>query len=728
MDPAASPSTPPPPPPETAVAPERRPRRRWWRIAGVLAFALALLVVVAPYALSLGFVRRGIENDLSEQLGTRCSLERLGFNWFSGFALEGLRIGNPPGFDQDQPMLQVRRLAGDLSLGQLLRGRIGVVGLMDGLEVRLDQDQQGVSNVERVLHKRSGGAVVVQRPGGGPPSRPDAEARFDLAGLRLDLKLSDALIEIRRQGQLLEALRSLSCEIKKEFGTQVVKVELDTRLSPTAGSTQEGRLLLHADVDAATNVAEAMISTAGLDLARWQPLAALFLEPGALTAMGGVTNGTLTVRMVGADDLTLGGDLTINQPHFAGALLRGMDVRSDKWTLSPNLAVQLGETGGVPSIRSDAFAVDLGFLRLSGMDATATGELLQGRSGLGCRYELDVDTLATFGGPMPDLLRNSGGRVTGKLALPLQGGPLPDASALTKQLVIAADVQLQRFALAGFELATLDATLDMRDGRVAAASGPRTRLNSGSLSLGFRSDVTNLDAIPLEIGFDWKDGKVGGEASQVLRYVVPLLAGLDERTADLAAGIDLSFSLRGPALKGEQQSWLQFLDQWSGGGRVSLRDGSVTPAPALRGLLQPLGSLLGAEHALGDGGRLSLDQVGGDFTLRQGTIEATKMRWLAKGREFGLAGKVRLDGGLDFGIDVSALLAAHRDGQRLLQLLGNQKLVAGLGGSVVSPSLGLPDPGKLLRGALQEPGALQREGGRLLQKTLDDLLGGRKKV
>lgn len=73
------------------------------------------------------------------------------------------------------------------------------------------------------------------------------------------------------------------------------------------------------------------------------------------------------------------------------------------------------------------------------------------------------------------------------------------------------------------------------------------------------------------------------------------------------------------------------------------------------------------------------------------------------------------------------MLAAHKDGQKLLQLLGNQKLVAGLGGSLVSPSLGLPDAGKLLRGALQDSGVLQKEGGRLLQKTLDDLLGGRKK-
>jgi hypothetical protein len=463
---------------------------------------------------------------------------------------------------------------------------------------------------------------------------------------------------------------------------------------------------------------DAAVETTGFDLARYQPIADAFLEPGALTQLEGIATGRLQVRTRGKTEVELGGDMAIESPRVAGALLRGMHVAAARWQLQPALRLAFGAPGELPTIDASNFAVDLGFARLQGIAGEALGEALGGQPGLGCRLDVDLDQLTEFGGPIPELLRSAGGRATGTVAVPLPAGPLPPWQSLLAGVVLDSDVRATSVRFAGFDLSALAGTLAMRGGELSLRTLEGTLLNTGPLALTVKSDLRALDTMPCDLAVVWRDGRVGGEASKALRYAVPVLAGLRE-SADFASRIDLRLDLEGPARRQPGQSWLQWLDRWSGGGDVALREGAFTPAPALAGLLS----------AFGQEQKLAIDSLAGGFTLQAGTLQAKAMRWLSKGREYVLGGKVGLDGALDFGLDVTAMLEQHRDGRAIAALLGDAKLVAGLTGTVDAPALGLPDLGKLLESAAKKQGRelLEKQGEEALKKAVESIFKRPKK-
>ncbi|MBK8101538.1 MAG: hypothetical protein IPK26_31035 [Planctomycetes bacterium] len=711
-------------PAATIPTPPAPPRRsRFLRNVLIAMFVLVGLVLLAP--MSLGLFRGQIEREMGKKLRTTCKLGGISFSWFSGFELADVEIGNAAGFDTSHPFLRLHSLRGDVGILTAMRGRFDLQGVANGLRIWLDQDENGRTNAEALLGRNmrfEGGDS-----GGGDRPGKNREQPFDLSRLRLDLELTEAGIEIRRSGQVLESLHDLTARVEKEYGTQTIRFDLTTKLAPTAGSTQDGELQVRANVDAATRVVDASMTTRQFDLSRYLPLAAVFLQPGDLTAVAGVANGALQVKASGTEQIELGGDLQVTAPRLAGALLRGMDVRAERWSLQPRANLRFGTDGAASVFSTAGTALDLGFLQVHGLDGEAQQQALAGQPGVACRYVLDIDQLASFGGPMPEFLRDCGSRLAGTASLPLAGGSLPDTTTIVQQLVAQAELTARSIRIGGFDLSALATTLSVQGGKVALTTAAGTQLNTGPLALTIRSDLQNLDAIPLTFELDWRGGRVAGQTAALIRYAVPLLAGLPENGADFAAAIDLQLGLRGPAVPGTGENWLQFLNRWSGNGSIALRDGGVTPAKSLAGLTAPLGSLLGPAGQLGDGNRLAFDSITSGFTMREGSIESKAMRWLAKGRDLGLAGTVHLDGRLDFGIDLTALLQQHRDGRRVAAVLGNKALLAGLSGTLDAPALGLPDPTKLLQSVLQNPGdLLQDEAGKLLQKGLEDLFGKKK--
>src|ERR1041384_1348966 len=189
---------------QPATSPPQRGKRRLLRWLAIGVIALLALALAAPHVLNLGFVRRQLADQLSDQLHARVELGDLGFGWFSGLTVGELTIHNPPGFAQDHPFLAMRSLRGDLSLTQLLRGRLDLSGRIEGLVVPPAQDAQGRSNAEAIAHART--------HSGQPPSA-------DTGDVRLDLTLADALVEVRRGGELLESLQ-LQGSLAKDFGSQ----------------------------------------------------------------------------------------------------------------------------------------------------------------------------------------------------------------------------------------------------------------------------------------------------------------------------------------------------------------------------------------------------------------------------------------------------------------------------------------------------------------------------
>ncbi len=713
----ASPNvTPPPPPPP--VQPKRR--RRWLRAGFVVLVALLSLVVAAPHVIAIDSVRQQIATGIGKELGVPCRIDRLGFSWFTGIAAEGIEIGNLAGFPTDHPLLRLRRFEGDLSLGQLVRGRFEVVGAVVGLQLFVDQHEDGTTNVSALGQRISRGASTsTSGTGSGRNGGRATVARSpDLDDIRLELQVRESSVEIRRDTQLLETLTDLSCAVTKPFGSQRVAIDLDTRLRPLTPNGQPGRLTGKFDANLVTTDIDALLTAAGLDLQRWQPLVDTF-APGGLTALGGLVNGTLTARLAGQRRLTIDGNLTVVGPELAGDLVRGMHVRSERWTLTPNLTAELGAAGKPPTLDATKCSIDLGFLQVRGLTNAATERLLAGAPGLGLAYTLDTDQLAAFGGPMPEWLHGTQGRVTGEVGVPF-GAEGIDLATLADRAVTTGDLRAPRLAFAGAQLENLQGHGELRDGQFTFTTTESTLLNQGGLTIDLRSNLRERNRLPTSLRVRWNGGRLQGGATTLLRYVVPMLAGLDAEGAQFTGLCDVAFELTGPALPTGEQNWLQMLNEWAGSGTLGLRQGTLSPAGALHGLLAPLGALPGLNNTLGDAGKLAIDSFSAPWTLRAGTLEVKAARWLAKGKAIGLSGTARLDGTLNYGFDFTALLQGHRDGDRVLNAIGGKLPAAKLIGTFAAPSLGLPDLTQVARNAVEQQ--VQTEGKELLRKALDELL------
>src|SRR5262249_17260919 len=144
--------------------------------------------------------------------------------------------------------------------------------------------------------------------------------------------------------------------------------------------------------------------------------------PGSWTALEGVVDGTLKVTASGEaakEQLSLGGDLTIAAPRIAGAVVHDLDIRAQRWQLHPELIIGSGK-GDERTLDSGRFTADFGFATVHGLPAAEAKSLLDGVTGFGFGFTLDVDALAAFTGLVPGSLQADGGKLQGTLAVPCE--------------------------------------------------------------------------------------------------------------------------------------------------------------------------------------------------------------------------------------------------------------------------------------------------------------------
>lgn len=539
--------------------------------------------------------------------------------------------------------------------------------------------------------------------------------------LQLDVGLADAQVELRRGNAVVESLTSLRCRLQKQPSTPI-QLTLDTQLAALP-DRPAGDAQLTASIDLRSSSVDASLSTTGLELTRLRPFLDASLAPGDLSALAGRLSGTCRAQIqdFASPAVQIDGQLVIANALARGALLQGMELRGERWTLTPKLRTSLASAsaGKLPQL-SEGFAIDLGCVSLRATEAT-------GRDAVAVAFAADLATLASFGGPIPAELRGTGATARGTATLPLRDGQLPPLAELPSLLIAQVDVGCGPLEASGFHLRDFLATAALQEGQLHVQSKPGSTLNQGPLQINLQADLRDPSTAVGELALHWQDGKVQGETAHVLSRFIPLLAGGQDDSARFDGKAGLQLALRGPLQKPATETWLAFANRWSGTGSVSLDQATVTPAPGLQGLMQPLGALIGPTVTLGANGKLLLDAFGGTFALERGGIEARTMRWLSKGKSLGLSGRIGLDGALGVGIDLRPLLQEHKDGKRVLQLLGEQPVEARLLGSLDNPSLRLPDLGKVLQNAITNPSeALQKQAEQLLRKGVFDLLNGRK--
>ncbi|MCB9877693.1 MAG: hypothetical protein H6835_08850 [Planctomycetes bacterium] len=663
----------------------------------MLLFLVMSTIALGPYAIGLRVVREGVAEEISKNLRAPCHIGQLSFSWFRGLAIGELVIDNPPGYPTERPSIRLERAVADFGLGSLFSDRPQVSVTLEGLHVFVEQKADGSTNLQdlapETTPKRSDPQSPESSPKPEPGSRPAPQELPQFAFV-----MKDCSVEVRRDGLLVEAMRALTVDAHSAGGTAPILVTAHTDLLA-------GELGVDAQIDGLGEAMTGKLVTKGLDLEKWRPLIDA-LMPEQLTALAGRIEGTVEMVTRG-DRIDVGGDLEVLDAHVAGPAVQDMDLRGARWKITPKLA--LGGPDG--DTDTSAFAIDLGFLTLQGAPSPGAGRAA-------FRYDLDVAALAEFGGPIPSLLKKTGSRISGDLQLPTKELP-QDAAGWIAALAANVNIAVKKLDVEGLELRDIGIDVKLSNSACTIGTLDSSKLAGGKLSLQLQLGLADLDRLPTTATLQWRGGELNGATANLLRFAVPLLSGLDASNAQVDGGVNLTLSLKGPAMKGEQQDWLGWLDGWSGDGSVGLLDTTFRPAGDLKGLIEPLGQF-SKGHSLGQDGKLRLDSFSAPFEVRKGTVQTTASEWLSKGEKVGLSGKVGFDGKVDYGIDLSQLLKGHKDGEKVLKALGGSLPKAKLTGTLDSPSLKLPELGDVAQKLLQQ------EGTDLLKKGLEDLFKKKK--
>jgi len=683
------------------VAPKKR--RLLLKVVLVAFCALVLLVLLLPYGLSLGFLKSKVTTAVNTNLRGECEVEDVSFSWFSGLSIKGVRVENPPEYPSDRPAIAMESMSADVSIGSLLFGTFLADAEIVGLEINVEQNADGTTNLQDLLpesESRSSEGPEAPEPNEPGGRRPRGEPNDDDAGLGFNFNLRDCAVTIRREGKILESLTDFNCEARS--ATDESDIHIDA-----GGKLLAGDLALKVHVDPTAETTDANLVTHGLNLNNWRPLLDAFM-PDQFTALTGTANGEISCAMHGDDKVELSGDLVIDGPRVAGPVVQDMDLSAKQWKITPVLA--LGDAA--TEIDASKFVIDLEWLHLKGKAPTKPGHVTLG-------YDLDVARLADFGGPIPELLKGSGSRLDGVITLPSNELPA-DAAGWITALITNADLKVKTLDLAGFKLSDVGLNIAMQDGALTLKTSESSKLDGGALIADISVDLNNLGSIPTSATLKWSGGKLTGGATETLRYVVPLFAGLDASAAQIIGDVNLDLNVTGPAMLKDGQSLLEWLDAWSGDGSIGLENTAFAPSKQLQGLLSPLGALSKGATPIADKGKLKVDGFSTPFSFNKGVVTSTGAKWSAAGQDIGLAGKAKFDGGMDYTIDFSGLLKGHKDGEKVLKALKGNLPKASLKGTVDDPSLGLP---KLENIASQ---LLESQGKDLLKKGLNSLFKKKK--
>ena len=166
--PAASPAAAP-----GAVPPRPKRWKRWLIIiAGSLVGLVLLLVLLTPVIVNR-LVRPKLVAALSAQLKAPVAIESASFSWFSGLAVEGVKVGNVPGEDAGE-LFTLAGVQADVSLPALLMGHIVLKRdlVFDSPQIRLVIHADGTTNVQALLANLGPAAPATSPASAAPAPKP----------------------------------------------------------------------------------------------------------------------------------------------------------------------------------------------------------------------------------------------------------------------------------------------------------------------------------------------------------------------------------------------------------------------------------------------------------------------------------------------------------------------------------------------------------------------------
>ncbi len=300
--------------PNPAPAPSA-PRPSAWRwpkrIAGVLVALLVVAYFVGPSIIA-GYARPRIEQAVADNVNGRAEIDSLSISWGGAVAIQGLKIV-PPG---DSAVLEVPSLTAQVSVRDVLDGRIVAKAVVEKPIVRVRREPDGRTNVDRLREKKSGTETA-----------PAAPADPPLPTVRLDLQIKGGTI-LFEDGAQSSRIEGLDCTIDLPALDQAGRFEASFTVAGGGSGKLISRLTLARDgkLDPTGSVEYALDAPA---LERLQTAVALFSDveklAGNLQAKGSYTLGRWP-EISGSDEWTLQG-LRVEGPAFGGDPLAFPEIR-----------------------------------------------------------------------------------------------------------------------------------------------------------------------------------------------------------------------------------------------------------------------------------------------------------------------------------------------------------------------------------------------------------------
>jgi len=511
-----------------------RRKPRWLRRLVIgMVLALLLLVIAGP-PLASGFIRRQIEVRGSEFIDGAVTLDELTLSANGKARLEGLTVTDANG----DVVVHLSSVKLDLGLRSLIRGRADVALLIEGAEIEIVRDAEGLWNFEELLGPDD--TDVDDEPGG---SEPLPREPLDIHGR---LEIVDSTIIVRSPDTSLE-LRDLHFTIGLDGPDQETAVRFDATLMGKKGSAG----VFHADVfvwpDAGPGLRIDDVSARDVDLAI---VAEALLLVGSPLEEGSTLSGTA--------DLVMRGRLADLDPETAFTLevdgsVHALDITmvgegSDPFTFQEDeatLEVRASGDGGGVEPRATA--------RLNGRDGRVAAEIAwDGAAETGLVVALDIDALEASAGLTPYLARvhpafasasafkgaNLGGVVSSRLEFRYDA-PLPLASFAAGADDTSTDEWLSTEKWSGTGSLTVDEGLVQTSelfGKLLEVFGEPANPSFSLKPLGFAVDAGRITYTqPWSWTIQGTEtqfvGSVGLDRSLDLNWVVPVTGALAEQNS-----------------------------------------------------------------------------------------------------------------------------------------------------------------------------------------------------
>ncbi|MGQ0614399.1 MAG: hypothetical protein ACT4PV_11740 [Planctomycetaceae bacterium] len=298
-------------------------RRRLRRTLLLGLACLLALVLAAPFATRLAFVRRIVEREVGAALGRPVALASLDAGWFSGIVLRGLRVSNLDGGYAATHLLEAPEVRVESSLLALLFGGGGVELVVRGATVELEESAGGGTNFDDLQSRLLSPAP---RPPDAPPAPPlkielrECRVRMRRPLPRRDLPPIDPFVEDPAvlpagEGSLLFALEDLEFAGSLGDGPPSLRCTARLLVDGKGGSIRAALRLEKAGLSGE-------LAAAGFDLGALEPLLGSRLAGVAEGSLEGGAGGgirlSVTIRefVAGAEEL---GEVREEWVRIAGA-------------------------------------------------------------------------------------------------------------------------------------------------------------------------------------------------------------------------------------------------------------------------------------------------------------------------------------------------------------------------------------------------------------------------